>query len=383
MKKLNLLFTIFTLLFSFLFQFSMAQTQSEKHKEKLKKAIQRKLLPNVTIDPKTKSIQNISKSSATETNLSNTTTDVEAEVHAAINPLDSNNIVVAAISLVPGSLDIAVYNTLDFGITWNKATIDVSPHGNTILGGGDPVLAYDANGKLYLTWIYLYQRTGIMDTLYADMYWAYSMDGGTTWIREPNPGDVIGFAKLDFGFNILEGAFLDKQWMQTDFAGNLFLSTSEITSSDFNIINKLKLSTGTTFNSGSVRINDPLRDGTIPCSQTIDANGNIYTAFGSFTDPTGLTDLAMTVAKSNNGGISFTSPVKVSSMRIPTTSNDQMTMADDAYLQQINLTRTYSNHQIASDNGINSPFKDNVYIAWNANGIGSKASNGMDIYFSN
>jgi len=103
----------------------------------------------------------------------------ESELHAAINPIDTMNIVVAAIhDFASDDGNISVYYTLDFGNTWQQSSFHGIPPTN-YEGAGDPVLKFDALGNVYLT------------NLSADVYgsgeppvhtiMSYSTDKGATW----------------------------------------------------------------------------------------------------------------------------------------------------------------------------------------------------------
>ncbi len=90
----------------------------------------------------------------------------EAEIFAAINPKDSNNIVVSAINFRGGfvkPMSISTYYTYDFGTTWQKSEFDGLPTPTTsMFGGGDPVLVYDKEGNLHLTYITLELNASFM-----------------------------------------------------------------------------------------------------------------------------------------------------------------------------------------------------------------------------
>lgn len=151
----------------------------------------------------------------------------ESEIHAAINPNDSSNIVVAPIrtTLDPlAGLSCPIFYTKDFGKTWKKSTFETKPKDPTAIsvGGGDPMFAFDANGKLYLSWINLYIKNFDLNVYYEDMSWAYSTDGGSSWKREAK--GLIGSTTIS-GQNGTE--FFDKQWMVVDqtnspYRGNLY-----------------------------------------------------------------------------------------------------------------------------------------------------------------
>jgi len=98
----------------------------------------------------------------------------EAEFDVAINPLDSNNIVLAVQSgfTNPNSGDIRIYYTTDFGLSWQVSNYNgaASATGDA----GDAVLSFDASGNVYLT--NLRVVGGDIATVLAK-----SSDGGATW----------------------------------------------------------------------------------------------------------------------------------------------------------------------------------------------------------
>lgn len=84
----------------------------------------------------------------------------EAEFDVAINPLDSNNIVLA----VQSGSGIRIYYTTDFGLSWQVSNYT----------GRDPVLSFDALGNVYLTNLRIVG--GDIATVLVK-----SSDGGATW----------------------------------------------------------------------------------------------------------------------------------------------------------------------------------------------------------
>ena len=105
-------------------------------------------------------------------NVVNDAAEAEAEFHVAINPLNSNNIVLACQNSFGSSNggDITIYYTMDFGVTWN-----ISNHHGSYSNGqaGDAVLSFDANGDVLL--VNLVVAAGINTIL------SKSTDGGATW----------------------------------------------------------------------------------------------------------------------------------------------------------------------------------------------------------
>jgi hypothetical protein len=68
----------------------------------------------------------------------------DSEFHVAINPMDSNNIIIA--TMHGGSTgDMKVYYTLDQGASWQTSPFTGVHPGYQ--GAGDPVLDFDAFGK--------------------------------------------------------------------------------------------------------------------------------------------------------------------------------------------------------------------------------------------
>jgi len=97
----------------------------------------------------------------------------EAEFHAAINPLDSNNIVLTTQHDFGGVRDITIYYTNDFGTTWDISNYHGFPAG--YVAGGDPVLSFDAAGNVLLV------NLALSDTNSINTLLSKSTDGGATW----------------------------------------------------------------------------------------------------------------------------------------------------------------------------------------------------------
>jgi hypothetical protein len=102
----------------------------------------------------------------------------ESEVHAAINPNDSNYIVVSP--MLQGNGLKSAY-LLFFRFRKNMeytSSFSAEPDFQDnvlVIGGGDPNFAYDANGKLYFSWINLFvpfPSAGF--NVYWGLYWASS-----------------------------------------------------------------------------------------------------------------------------------------------------------------------------------------------------------------
>lgn len=97
----------------------------------------------------------------------------EAEFHTVINPLNSNNIVLATQHDFGGIRKITIYYTTDFGTTWNTSNYNGFPAG--YVAGGDPVLSFDDAGNVLLVNLAATNNDEINTIL------SKSTDGGATW----------------------------------------------------------------------------------------------------------------------------------------------------------------------------------------------------------
>ena len=166
----------------------------------------------------------------------------DLELFAAINPADSNNIVVSWMSIDPAAnasnpLLFKMQYSIDGGTTWQASNINFMPHNlnshRVISGGGDPVFAFDKNGKIHYTWLYLVANVINTDSIFLDLVllYAYSDDKGATWTRPEN--DTIAWGVFDYklgeGITAVDsGRPPDKQWMSVNPQTNdLIISTTE------------------------------------------------------------------------------------------------------------------------------------------------------------
>ncbi len=148
-----------------------------------------------------------------------------AEPFIIINPNNPDNVVVSFIVIENLSLSIPIYVTMDGGLTWSQSDFDTDAIlsdnlGAVSLGGGDPTLVFDHNGRLHITWLLAYLNGSNINMA---MFYAYSDDGGQTIVVPPLPQHML------YEANLLNNQFLDRQWMATDFSGgeyqdNLYIS---------------------------------------------------------------------------------------------------------------------------------------------------------------
>lgn len=149
-----------------------------------------------------------------------------AEPHIVIHPTNKNILALAFMQNSLSSADYPIYTSLNGGDTWAKssfsteAALNAAFPGTMLLGGGDPILAFDNDGKLHMSFIYVH---GSFPNLKGDMFYVYSVDTGKTFIVPPIDDFVV------YPGNIFASDMLDRQWMEVDNSGgphdgNLYMS---------------------------------------------------------------------------------------------------------------------------------------------------------------
>ncbi len=316
---------------------------------------------------------------STESVVSEDNAAVESEVHAAINPVDSTNMVASANNssgALSGSLNF-IYYTKDFGATWKRSSFKATPlnAGAFNVGGGDPMFAYDKNGRCYFSWISL---NGTFSGGEWDLYWAYSDDGGVTWTR--NLQHPLIAQSKSVGLQ-LPTQLYDKQWMACDmsngpFANNLYCAFFEANSltGDLFIGLRKKEAASDAFTTSTVRVSDPDFTNLQYCGIDVDNNGIIHVVFYGTKD-----DITYSVyySQSTDGGNTFSPNVKISDTHNPRYSVDEPA----ANITGIDSGRYYPCIHINADKSSGTT-SGNLYAVWTANGIQFKEGNGLDIYFS-
>lgn len=266
----------------------------------------------------------------------------ESELHVAINPVDSNNIVLA---VMKGTFDsdtfsrISIYYTKDYGDTWQKsAFIGKSPG---TFGAGDPVVAFDRNGRAYLVSLTLTPEPNFdIRTLLS-----WSDDGGATWTTK----------------TLMDGT--DKPWFaidrspQSPYVDRKYVPEA---TDDFEC-----LTIGA--NDNVITSNNPAGanfDFVQLASVDIQADGDVYVGFYHETGTT----YGLSVARSSDGGMSFAPPVLVANTTL------QIFTSITGIVERLNLSP-----YIAIDRS-NGPYKDRIYYTYTDD---EPAANGIfDIYLS-
>lgn len=307
----------------------------------------------------------------------------ESEIHAAINPTDTNNIIVAAMKLdasqILNSLSFPIYYSKNFGQSWQLSSYDgVSdlPAFSFVLGGGDPVLAFDNTGKAYLSWLTFTFNINLTVTI--SINWATSIDGGVNWVKQPNPIDAGSVIDLSNP----ESRFVDKQWMATDlsaspYQNNLYAAYVEINLSDttYHILVKTKNATDNDFGNAVQVSPDNLLIVQF-ASIDVDSEGKVHVIFAGADSPS--TPWRLFHSVSGDGGQSFSTPVEIASMHLPCYPPGFGGPCD---VLGIDSARVYPCPHIAVDKS-GGAYDGNLYVAWTADGFQTELTPGLDVYFS-
>jgi len=204
----------------------------------------------------------------------------EAEFHTAINPMDSNNIVVVTMRGFDNVEDsyFTIYYTKDFGETWEISEFQGMHDGHQ--GAGDPVIAFNNNGDLTLVHLVVDQDFNILTVL------SESTDFGETW--------TLKYVDTD--------SFTDKPWITIDkspsspYEGNIYVPTVSNTvkllslNSDYELTSTQSLPGGTHIPSVVTNRSGEVFVSSMDWSDPIDMYVNIYTDGGNtFEDSTFIT----------------------------------------------------------------------------------------------
>lgn len=237
-----------------------------------------------------------------------------AEPFIALHPTDPNRLILSYMES-GSAFDYPIFYTTDGGTTWTQSSFSTaSQHaaefsGATIMGGGDPVLAYEGNGTIHMSWIYL-RLDGF--ALNAAMLYAYSTDDGATFTI-PTGGDHIIFDGSAFPTVDM----LDRQWFDTDhsggtYDGNLYMSAIYFGGAlgpEGEVV--LTKPSGTnTFNPPVVAVSYTSPEGAQFGNVKVDDNGVVHMGCVKFTDQsTGVGNVAY--VRSTDGGTTWSTPVLI------------------------------------------------------------------------
>ncbi len=321
----------------------------------------------------------------------------DIELHAAINPTDTSNIVISWMNFDFSNSDLPlVFKMLysnNFGDSWQTSNIEFFPRtlatNERVAGGGDPIIVFDNSGKAYFSWLYTIVRVITADEIYIDVYMTYatSEDNGANWERPTNGDDFISSGVLDYTLDdgitgVKSGHFPDKQWMAINpITNDLYISLAEFDTTDnYNTgidtwgIRK-KPANQTQFEDAVL----VAPEGTVWASLGAIAINNqgdihaIYPYYPTFPDPP-LEKLMHAVSSDNGQTYSiphYIADIDVTNFQgVGQTNNTSTNMYD----------RLYPSTYIAIDTAVNSIYEGRIYTCWNSNDANYNKK--VDIWFS-
>ncbi len=274
-----------------------------------------------------------------------------AEPFIAVNSIDTNVVVISYMEQTTNGLEMPVYYSTDGSNTWTKSVFSTEQTlsdklGTTALGGGDPVLVFDKNGTLHMTWLYAYLE-GFSFKL--SMFYAYSLDGGENFIVPSNLSDHIVYSGDAFA-----GDLIDRQWMATDLSGgaysnNLYLSaiyTGSTLSGAGEIVMVKDISSPGFPSTATLVIPSTTVAQTQFGNVQVDESGIVHFSCMTFDPNTG--NGTVYYAKSLDGGASFSvEPISLATTTLPNSDDIPKTVH----------SRENSAVSLAIDN-------ENVFVAW-------------------
>ncbi len=359
-------------------------------KVKLNKDVLEKYLKKQNLSPQERAV--VSKMLKSGEVLISGDSNPESELHAAINPTDTSNIVVSPIKMdANAGLSCPVYYTKDFGQTWNVSNFVNMPHedGTMSGGGGDPVFVYDANGRLYFSWIDLYANA--LNFLFGGdanmgIFWAYSDDGGATWTTPTNDTILLGQLHFAAGGQVdgISSPISDKQWMAADvnenspYKNNVYVSYVTISQdangyAHYEILCKTKPADQDAFTTEALVADSTSFLFTQFSSIAVDANGNVHVDFYGYKKND--INMALWHSVSTDGGQTFSTPNRISYVyfNLPLFTPDSL--GPDT-IPGINKQRLYPSPYMAADKA------GNIYATWTAFGVETHGATLSDIYLS-
>ncbi len=147
----------------------------------------------------------------------------QTEPHMVVDPTDPDHLVMGTIDYNMGSV-MSVYVSWDAGETWDGPN-QILYFRDDISGAGDPVVAFDRDGNVYISMISIGVRDFVLGTISSqvavlNMAVAKSYDGGLTW-TEPQlaaSGAVSTVSNIDAEGKergTITTVDLDKPWLTT------------------------------------------------------------------------------------------------------------------------------------------------------------------------
>lgn len=257
----------------------------------------------------------------------------------AVNPLNSSRLSAGAndYRLAAQGLDAwtGIYLSQDGGSTWTNGLLPGYPGGpiSSLTGfdtAGDPALAYDKNGNIYYAGLAA-NRAGDGGARDGTVFVSKSSDGGNTF------STVIIARGSGNTFN--DKPYLAVDTTNASFSGRVYVSFSQFKTTTGKIFFSFSNNGGETFSPPALISDSNINQGSIPA---VGPNGEVYITWRD------ISNTQVKVAKSTDGGISFSS-AKVVANIVPIPNP----------LPNTNF-RTNTNPTMTVDSG-----SGKIYIGWN------------------
>lgn len=237
----------------------------------------------------------------------------KGEPFIAMHPTDSNILVVSFMEFDATGLEMPVYVSKDGGATFTRsafspATVFLNqfPDDN-IGGGGDPVFAFDKNGRLYFAWLFVGFNLPTFTLDFVTM-WAYSDDLGKTFMMAPGNDNIISAGNIDLIQGAVSGTILDRPWLAVDQTNGPWANTLYVAGFEYTVVDgveaggitvKRKLANQNTFENQSYLV-QPL--GYQFSNIQVDNEGGVIVTAGA-QDPALPSEVRY--ARSVDGGITY------------------------------------------------------------------------------
>ncbi len=243
--------------------------------------------------------------------------DQEAEVSVIYDPSDSSKLIIGFMDESTTGLNFPIYYSSNSGQTWTKSNFNTTTilqadfPGQTLGGGGDPAFAWDKNGRVYFSWIYL-TANATNDSLFFTLNWAYSDNNGVTWSVQPGKNHFIGQGAYDQTGNVVSyfDGITDREWLSVDNSGGahqgrLYCSFVCFPANNANIFEGLKYkdTNSNSFGPISTVYNNASQFGNVE----VDKNGIVNVSYAD------LSANEIRHSSSADGGITFSSSNLISS----------------------------------------------------------------------
>ncbi|MEN8816409.1 MAG: T9SS type A sorting domain-containing protein [Nonlabens sp.] len=236
------------------------------------------------------------------TNLSDGTV-FDGEPYVAINPNDSNNIVVAWMGWVnvANQFQIKTKTSFDAGNSWSNTGL--IPHVVSSYSSADPSIAFNNNGEVFISYI---DFTGTTPPVTGGVYLVKSLDGGLSW---GNPVSVIN--------TTFDGTKwpIDRPWMAIDRSttstqGTIYVTSMNLnrTNAPFNPYVSISTNNGVTFSTSYLDTTNWLAGSAnnLPMpSPIVSSTGVFYASYPSFV-VTQSPFARLLLASSDDAGTTFT-----------------------------------------------------------------------------